>query len=75
MTSNYHLLQYYLTDARSKLKTLQDLDGARLNKLRGDRPDVYRAVIWLRENKHRFKATIHEPPILSVISHFKFIFK
>lgn len=70
MAINCRLLQYNLTDARSKLKTLQDLDGARLNKLRGDRPDVYKAVMWLRDNKHRFKATIHEPPILSVILHY-----
>ena len=55
---------------QSKLRNVENLDNARLGKLKTDRYDTYQAVMWLRENRHRFRAPIHEPPVLSVSVHF-----
>ncbi|XP_064607700.1 structural maintenance of chromosomes protein 5-like [Liolophura sinensis] len=49
-----------------ELQQLQNVSNRRLELLRQCHRHTYEAVIWLRANKHRFKATIHEPMILTV---------
>jgi hypothetical protein len=56
------------------VKSIEDIDKNRLNLLRADRglTPVYEAVMWLRENKNKFRAPIHEPPLISVRLHKHF---
>lgn len=57
------------------MKSIEDIDKNRLNLLRADRglTPVYEAVMWLRENKNKFRAPIHEPPLISVRLHQHFL--
>jgi len=50
----------------SKIKNMEDVDRNRLEMLRRDRPQVHEAVVWLRENKARFRGPIYEPLVLSL---------
>ncbi|XP_046447259.1 structural maintenance of chromosomes protein 5-like isoform X2 [Daphnia pulex] len=61
-------LRYEINEFQSKVKSIEDIDKNRLNLLRADRglTPVYEAVMWLRENKNKFRAPIHEPPLISL---------
>ncbi|KAL7298761.1 hypothetical protein TKK_0008507 [Trichogramma kaykai] len=48
------------------LKEIQDIENKRLQRLRSISQDAYKGVIWLRENKHLFSRTVHEPMILQI---------
>ena len=56
------------TDAQHELRNIQDVGNQRLEQLRRYHKHTYDAVMWLRKNKSKFKATIHEPIILCVSS-------
>lgn len=45
---------------------MEDVDRNRIEMVRRENDQVYQAIIWLRANKDRFSAPIHEPAILSV---------
>ena len=45
---------------------LQDMRNRKLEILQRENPDAYQGVIWLRENRDKFKAPVHEPIMLSI---------
>ena len=45
---------------------LQDKRNRKLEILQRENPDAYQGVLWLRENRHQFKAPVHEPIMLSI---------
>ncbi|KAK9469427.1 P-loop containing nucleoside triphosphate hydrolase protein [Lipomyces arxii] len=51
---------------KSELADLESADARKLHQLQKLSKDTYDAVIWLRQNKHRFKAEVYEPPILTL---------
>ena len=51
---------------KSELRRLQDVQNQRTENLKHSNRDTYTATMWLRDNKHRFKHTIHEPILLTV---------
>lgn len=48
------------------LKRLDSEDHRRLEALKRWNPNHHQAVLWLRQNKHRFDMEVFEPPCLSV---------
>lgn len=48
------------------LQTLRNIENQRLQTLRAKHKDTYDAVMWLRENKDKFKGSIHVPIMLCV---------
>ena len=57
----------FFTDVKSRITKLEDMKNLRLEHLRNRYKDTYNAVIWLRENQHKFKGLVHEPILLQVI--------
>jgi hypothetical protein len=47
-----------------RLKKLDDVDVRKLQALQRWDPDTHDAILWLRENRHRFKMEVLEPPIM-----------
>ena len=43
-------------ECASEIRNIEDVDKKRLEMVRRERPQAYNAVIWLRNNKKRFKA-------------------
>lgn len=60
------LAMLFFTDIKSRITKLEDMKNRRLEILRNRHKDTYNAVIWLRENQHRFKSPVHEPILLQV---------
>lgn len=60
--------EIFAAEYQSKVKNIEDVDKNRLNLLRDDHGlrSTYQAVLWLRDNKNKFRAPIHEPPLISV---------
>jgi len=54
------------TDIKSRITKLEDMKNLRLEFLRNRHKETYNAVMWLRENQHRFKGPVHEPILLQV---------
>ncbi|CAD26110.1 putative NUCLEAR PROTEIN OF THE SMC FAMILY [Encephalitozoon cuniculi GB-M1] len=59
-------LKRLVDDLSLKRKKFHEMDEMRLQMLRKYHPDTHRAVCWLRENKHRFKDEIVEPPFVQL---------
>ncbi|KAL8562706.1 hypothetical protein ACOMHN_011277 [Nucella lapillus] len=57
-------LRREIQDAQQQLRNIQDVGNQRLEQLRRFHKHTYDAVMWLRQNQHKFKATINEPIIL-----------
>ncbi|SNX85906.1 related to SMC5 - Structural maintenance of chromosomes, required for cell viability [Melanopsichium pennsylvanicum] len=51
---------------RNQLAQLDNVPQQRLEKLRGADEHVYKAVMWLRQNQHRFRKPVHEPVLLEI---------
>ncbi|KAG5859110.1 SMC N-terminal domain-containing protein [Encephalitozoon hellem] len=49
-----------------KRKKFHEMDEVRLQMLKKYHADTYKAVCWLRENKHQFKDEIIEPPFVQL---------
>ena len=49
-----------------RIKELEDMNNQRMKYLRERYRDTFNAVMWLRNNKDKFKDTIHEPILLQV---------
>jgi hypothetical protein len=49
-----------------RLKQLDNVDSQKLEKLGSFNKDAYDAVLWLRQNKDKFRMEIIEPPIISL---------
>lgn len=58
--------RFHRLECASKIRNIEDVDKKRLEMLRRERPQAYDAVMWLRNNKERFKANIYEPLAISV---------
>ena len=57
---------YLIVGLQANLKKVLDVGNRRLEMLHQKHKPTYQAVLWLRANMHRFKATIHEPIMLQV---------
>ncbi|TKY84500.1 hypothetical protein EX895_006401 [Sporisorium graminicola] len=51
---------------RQQLAQLDDVPQQRLEKIRAADEGVYKAVMWLRQNQHRFRKPVHEPVLLEI---------
>ncbi|CBQ73825.1 related to SMC5-Structural maintenance of chromosomes, required for cell viability [Sporisorium reilianum SRZ2] len=51
---------------RQQLAQLDDVPQQRLEKIRAADEGVYKAVLWLRQNQHRFRKPVHEPVLLEI---------
>ncbi|KAM3956376.1 structural maintenance of chromosomes 5 [Aphomia sociella] len=51
---------------QNKIRKLEDVDVKRLETLQSYSEDTYKAVMWLRENKHLFEAPVYEPMMLEI---------
>ncbi|KAI0071832.1 P-loop containing nucleoside triphosphate hydrolase protein [Panus rudis PR-1116 ss-1] len=58
--------KFELERAQRELTQLDDLSSRKLVNLRRADPDAADAVEWIRQNQHRFKMEIVEPPMLSL---------
>lgn len=67
VTEEMRRIRNEIVEYQSKIKNIEDVDRNRLNMLRGEGlTPIYHAVIWLRENKNKFRAPIYEPPLISL---------
>ncbi|XP_028416800.1 structural maintenance of chromosomes protein 5-like [Dendronephthya gigantea] len=55
-----------LKSVKDRLDRLEDKKNQRLEFLRTHYKDTYNAVLWLRENQHKFDNPVHEPIMLLV---------
>ena len=60
----------FLSEVQQDLSKLKDVNTQKLNLLRRLNNHAYQAMMWLKDNKHRFKQTVHEP-ILMTVSGFR----
>ena len=60
---NFEREKVKLVKAQSEL---QDVKNRKLITLERENPDAYKGVKWLNDNRHLFKAPIHEPIMLSL---------
>ena len=51
-----------------RINQFNDQRNVRLNLLKDTDNDTYKAVIWYRQNKHKFQAEVAEPAILSLVA-------
>nr|CAB3266388.1 structural maintenance of chromosomes protein 5-like [Phallusia mammillata] len=58
--------QREIKGCEAKLAELNNLNERRLEFLRRKNKDCYNAIVWLRSNRSMFKATIHEPILLTI---------
>lgn len=59
-------LKRQLNSYNEMLKREQDTDKKKLEILQQKNKSVFEATMWLRQNKHMFKHTIHEPVMMSI---------
>lgn len=59
-------LKRLVDDLSLKRKKFHEMDEVRLQMLRKYHADTYKAVCWLRENKHQFKDEVIEPPFVQL---------
>lgn len=59
-------LKGQIQDIKGRIAQLEDMKNRRLEFLRNRHRDTYNAVLWLRENQHRFSSPVHEPILLQV---------
>jgi len=45
---------------------LQDMKNRKLQTLRRENPDAFNGVMWLRENRNKFRAPVHDPIMLTL---------
>ncbi|ESP05608.1 hypothetical protein LOTGIDRAFT_102434, partial [Lottia gigantea] len=55
-----------LQEMQLSLRRLQDIGNQRLESLRRSHRDTYEAVVWLRQNRDKFRGEICEPVLLCV---------
>ncbi|KAF9429322.1 Structural maintenance of chromosomes protein 5 [Entomortierella beljakovae] len=55
-----------MVDNRRRLEALEDIRSRRLQSLRNNDGDVYKAVMWLREHQNDFKKHVFEPVCLEL---------
>lgn len=60
-----------LNEQKSKLRGIEDVDRQRLSQLSDHYKDVHDAIVWLRQNRDKFRANIYEPPAIALSVHRK----
>lgn len=55
-----------LVRIENRIESMNSAANAKLNFLRDAYGDTYQAVVWLRENKDRFRGRIYEPLIIEI---------
>src|SRR5262249_54053016 len=50
----------------SSLRELEDIRHRRLEQLRREDPDIYRAVMWLKDHRREFEQHVFDPIVLEV---------
>ncbi|CAH2294106.1 structural maintenance of chromosomes 5 isoform X2 [Pelobates cultripes] len=50
----------------NRIKQLEDLLNQKEERLKKRFVDTYNAVVWLKENKHRFKQNVYQPIMLEI---------
>ena len=55
-----------ISDILRRIQALDNVDTQKLEALGRWHSDTAETVKWLRQNKHRFKMEIFEPPMLSI---------
>lgn len=66
ISDEVRMINASLKEHVQSLQHLHDIANIRLQALRDRHKNTYMAVVWLRENKHLFKNTIHEPIMLQI---------
>ncbi|KAG6812148.1 hypothetical protein H0H92_004147 [Tricholoma furcatifolium] len=56
----------FLNNAYADLKKLDDIENVKMQNLQRWDRNCHDAVLWLRNNKHKFKMEVFEPALLSV---------
>ncbi|XP_074631225.1 structural maintenance of chromosomes protein 5-like isoform X2 [Acropora palmata] len=59
-------LKVQVQDIKSRIAQLEDMKNRRLEFLRNRHRETYNAVMWLRENQHKFSGPVYEPILLQV---------
>ncbi|XP_012286301.1 structural maintenance of chromosomes protein 5 isoform X2 [Orussus abietinus] len=59
-------LQHEMIAQQESLNAVKDVETKRMELLKRVSKDAYTAVLWLRQNRDKFSATIHEPMILTL---------
>ena len=57
---------FFFLEQKSKLRGIEDVDRQRLSQLSDHYKDVHDAIVWLRQNRDKFRANIYEPPAIAV---------
>ena len=60
------MISFIISANEKEKQKVTDVAKQRLQLVQRRNKDVYEAVMWLRENKHRFRHHIYEPMILEV---------
>lgn len=55
-----------INSIKERIRKMENIDHQKLLAIREINPDVYTAVIWLRENKDKFEGKIYGPMILEL---------
>ncbi|XP_050356467.1 structural maintenance of chromosomes protein 5 [Nymphalis io] len=61
-----HQIEVRISQLNKRLTALRDVNNKRLSTLERYSKDTYKAVEWLRENRHLFKHPVHEPMMLVI---------
>lgn len=66
ITNESSVIQKQFEEIENKKKLYSQQDSLRLEALKKYHHDSYKAVLWLRENKHKFRNEILEPSYLHI---------
>jgi hypothetical protein len=55
-----------MNNVSSEMAALNSVKDQRLQSLRRSDPDAFKAVMWLRENRHLFSGRVFDPPLLEL---------
>lgn len=59
-------IQPELSATRNRIEHLENIGEVRMRLVRQKYPDTHNAIIWLRQNRHKFNHPIYEPAIIEV---------
>lgn len=55
-----------INSIKERIKKMENIDHQKLLAIRESNPDVYTAVLWLRDNQHRFEGKIYNPILMEL---------
>lgn len=62
---NIQIKIYIIAAVQAELQSL-NIDAKRLDLLKQRDMNAYKAVLWLKENRDKFSATVHQPMLLNI---------